>query len=124
LSAQCTACTFAQNLKKQTMKTITLGIILFLFIAFSAKAEGDRYDFINDIHNFIEYPEFAKTSKEQGTVLVKIFITEKGLIQICESNSDNLLLQQWLVNQLSTITIKDPTNFNTEQYLKFDFKLI
>jgi hypothetical protein len=106
------------------MKTITFCIISFFIIASSVNAEGDRYHFIHDIHTIIEYPEFAKISNEQGTVLVKIFISEKGLIQICETNSDNLLLQQWLVNQLSTITLNDPKSFNTEQYLKFEFKLI
>jgi hypothetical protein len=116
---------FAQNLKnKIAMKTITLLIISLLLFSFSVKAEGNKLSIIQDINKGIEYPDFAKNGNEQGTVWVKVLISAEGFVQICESNSDNPLLQQWLVGQLATLTMSDSASYNTEHYLKFDFKRI
>jgi hypothetical protein len=106
------------------MKTFTLLFISFFISITFAKADGNSCNIQQDIQSKIAYPGFAKACNEQGTVLVKILISENGQIKIAESNSDNVVLQQWLIKQLSVISLQDSEYFNTEHYMKFNFRLI
>jgi hypothetical protein len=105
------------------MKPIVLLSVIFL-LALNTYAGGITPPISQLLQNSIEYPEYAKESHEEGTVLVQVIVDENGKIQIVECNSDNESLKKYVIGKLCSLELPfTGQNNNEEINLKFVFKL-
>ncbi len=103
------------------MKTIILMISLSIF-SLSLFSATSIPPFENILKNEINYPEFAKETNTEGTVLVCFSINENGKISIKESNSDNDGLRNYVINKLSNLILPFSGQPDKDVNMKFVFK--
>lgn len=103
------------------MKAIILMISISIF-SLSLFSAPNIPPFDNILKNEINYPEFAKETNTEGTVLVCFSINENGKISIKESNSDNESLRNYVINKLSNIILPFSGQSEEDFNMKFVFK--
>lgn len=72
----------------------------------------------------MEYPVFAKEMQEEGIVLVSFIIDETGKIKIIQTNTDNPLLGNYVVEKLCCMELSSCTGLQKEYNMKFVFTLL
>jgi hypothetical protein len=73
------------------------------------------------INKAITYPDFAKSSKLEGFVLVQYQINQSGNIKVDAINGSNKQLMSYVQSQLSKLNV--PLGEIKNLYAKFIFKL-
>lgn len=76
------------------------------------------------LRNEIHYPQYAKDAHEEGIVLVCFCIDSNGKIILKESNSDNELLKNYVLNKLASIKLPVIGSQDEEYNMKFVFRLL
>jgi TonB family protein len=76
------------------------------------------------LKNEIHYPQFAKENHEEGTVLVNFTVDQNGKIRIQQSNSDNEVLRDYVVQKLSALVVPAADTTESEVNMKFIFRLL
>ena len=104
------------------MKPIVLLSAIFL-LAMNTFAGDNIPPTTQLLQNSIVYPDYAKQSNEEGTVLVQVIVDENGKIQIVECNSDNESLKKYVISKLCSLELPFTGQNKEEINLKFIFKL-
>jgi len=118
------------------MKTIKLISVIF-FIALStmsfasvnepseeaATANISKSKIIETITSKIEFPEALAKKINEGFVVVCISFDTTGQLKIEEANASNIILQNYVTDQLNRIIIPNANkNFNRHINMKFNFR--
>ncbi len=112
----------------KTNKVIISAIaIMIFFMAQSFSAPINNASALNKssqiekyFKKVVEYPEFAKSEKLDGFVLVQYQITPDGNIKIEAINGSNGLLISYIQTKLSSMNV--PLGETKEMYARFIFK--
>jgi len=104
------------------MKAIILILCISMF-TFSTFAVQSIPPIESILKQEINYPEFAKETSTEGTVLISLTIDENGKVCVRESNSDNEGLREYVINKLNNLIMPLKGQSDEEINIKFVFKL-
>jgi outer membrane biosynthesis protein TonB len=109
------------------MKTliVTISLMLLTLTFTSANASTRKPRDINKIlQKEISYPDFAKTQKLEGTVLVSLTVNTDGTIKVNLTNDSNATLKDYVVSKLQSLKIIPSSENAGKSYdVRFEFKL-
>ena len=113
------------------MKTLQLLIAILLLSSFTVNASNTEVknknsenstSLINkEIDNIVKYPKFAKDENIQGFVVVEYQIDTYGQIKVLNTNADNDLLRNYIINVLENKTLQNTPANDMVMVAKFKF---
>jgi len=117
------------------MKTSVLiksvfAVIIFIFTVQITLAGVHDPKKINDMNLIIKqqvvYPAYAQENNLTGFVVVAFKVDNDGKIVIEQINSSLSYFQDYVINKLKELVLKDPKNYqdNSLYYYRFDFQLL
>ena len=100
------------------MSMVILGIIISNF-AMAGTPKPEKID--NIIKKEISYPDFAKTQKLEGVVLVNFTVNTDGTITVNLTNESNVSLKNYVVSKLQSLKVKSVKSSYGKTYkVKFE----
>jgi hypothetical protein len=104
--------------------TLTALCLLFGTIGAIASPEMPRTKTLNqELKNQISYPEFAKTEKMDGMVLVEFEVTPNGELEVTQMNFSCPQLAKYVEKKLETIRVEDLSD-QGKHCVKFNFNYV
>lgn len=99
---------------KTTKLLLISGLLTFVLVvnrfAESSQASKNESSIFKQIESQMPFPEFVKTEKTIGKVLVKFKIDEKGQIEILEMNYSDHKLKNYVAEKMNQMNLTIPTD--------------
>lgn len=120
---------------KTKLLSLTIGLMLCGIFSFGGGLEikFDEKQYIDNIpfdtkqifRQNITYPEFARKMNIEGVVFVCFTYNEDGYIEIICTNSSHEEFNEYIIEQLSNIRLRNGSvKIGKEYFAKFDFKIL
>jgi hypothetical protein len=117
-------------MKKSILLKSVLALVVFIFtfeITFAGVHDPKKTNDLNVIvKKQVVYPAYAQENNLTGFVVVAFKVDNEGKIVINQINSNLYYFQDYVINKLKELVLKDPKNYqdNDQYYYRFDFQLL
>jgi hypothetical protein len=117
-------------MKKSVLLKSVLAVMVFIFAVQITMAGIHDPKKTNDlsliIKKHVSYPAYAQENNMTGFVVVAFKVGNDGKIVINQINSNQFYFQDYVINKLKELVLKDPKNYqdNNQYYYRFDFQLL
>jgi hypothetical protein len=102
---------------------LILALLLLMGVAQNIHAGGESGELEKTIRKSVSYPDFAKSEKMHGLVLVKYEVLENGSVKVYDMNASHPDLGQYVQERLERLVFSDASATGVH-YAKFNFKFL
>jgi hypothetical protein len=116
-------------MKKSVLLKSVMAVIVFMFTVQITMAGVRDPKKTNDLNMIMKkqvvYPAYAQENNITGFVVVAFEVDNDGKIIIEQINSNQNYFQEYVVNKLKEVVLKNPQNYQgNTHYFRFDFQLL
>mgnify|MGYP006300463187 CR=1 FL=1 len=104
------------------MKQVFLVTLLAVSLL-GSKTYAKDGDLEREIKKKVDYPDFGKSEKLHGLVMVKFNVDESGAIEVQEINASHDHLAEYVRTRLESIRVEERGS-EGEHYVKFRFRFV